>query len=216
MDNPRLISLCAGSAMLYYGIRSRSRGGMVLAGIGGDLLYRAATGNSLLLPRARPRQSAIPYESGIRVDESVTIQRSPQTVYNFWRRVENLPQFLHHLESVESIDGRRSHWVTKGPAGKSIAWDAEIINDVPGETIGWETLRGSDIDHAGSVRFERALDGFSTEVKVSLQYRPPGGVMGAAVAKLLGEDPARQVLEDLYRLKRILEAEDLLERAAAA
>src|SRR5712692_2145589 len=213
MGNARLISLCAGSALAYYGVRSRSRGGLVLAAIGGDLLYRAATEDSFLLPRLRPRQPAIRYDSGIRVDESVTIQRPPEDVYCFWRRVENLPQFLDHLESVQSIDGRRSHWVAKGPAGKKIEWDAEIISDVPAAMIGWKTLPGSDIDHAGSVRFERALDGFGTEVKVSLQYRPPGGAMGAAVGKLLGEDPARQVLEDLYRLKRLLEAEDVLEKA---
>jgi uncharacterized membrane protein len=43
-------------------------------------------------------------------------------------------------------------------------------------------------------------------VRVILRYDPPAGVVGAAVAKLFGEDPERQVQDDLRRLKQVMEA----------
>jgi uncharacterized membrane protein len=43
-------------------------------------------------------------------------------------------------------------------------------------------------------------------VNVELQYNPPAGLLGAAVAKMFGEDPARQIDEDLQSLKQVMES----------
>jgi len=82
-------------------------------------------------------------------------------VYGFWRRLENLPRFMAHLDAVtEDADAGRSHWVAAGPAGLRVEWDAEIINEVENQTLGWRSLPGSDVVTAGSVQYGGWLDKF--------------------------------------------------------
>jgi uncharacterized membrane protein len=145
-----------------------------------------------------------------RVTKSITINRPPEDVYRFWRDLQNLPLFMYHLESVAVTDEKRSHWVAKAPAGMKVKWDAEIIEDRPNELIAWRSLEGSDVDNSGSVRFERAPGGRGTVLRVEIQYCPPAGATGAAVAKLFGEEPAQQVEEDLRRLKQVIETGEIL------
>ena len=76
-------------------------------------------------------------QSGIRIQHAITINRPAQELYDFWRDFSNLPQIMDHLESVEVLDGNRSHWKVKGPAGSTVEWDAEIFNDVENELIAW-------------------------------------------------------------------------------
>ena len=71
----------------------------------------------------------------------------------------------------------RSCWIVKAPAGVRLEWDAEIINDMPNELIAWRSVAGSDVMHAGSVRFEPTAGG-ACIVRVTLQYDPPGGELG--------------------------------------
>ena len=140
---------------------------------------------------------------GIHVEESVTINKPVAEIYRFWRNFENLPQFMNHLDSVAGREAGISHWVARGPAGMKVEWDARIINEVENRTIGWQSLEGSTIATAGSVNFIETPRG--TEVRVNFQYDPPGGKLGAAAARLLGEEPNQTVREDLRRLKRLLE-----------
>lgn len=212
----RWFSVVAGSALAAYGIRRRSIAGFVVAGIGGALVHRGATGRcmvyeSLGVTTADEHDSTIsvPYGKGIRVEKSMTIDASAADLYTFWRDFENLPRFMKNLESVKVTGGNRSHWVAKGPLSSKAEWDAEIINEIPNELIGWRSLEGSDIDNAGSVHFTPATGGRGTVVKVVLRYDPPGGAAGAAISKLLGEDPEFQVQEDLRRFKRIIETGEL-------
>jgi uncharacterized membrane protein len=111
---------------------------------------------------------------------------------------------MDHLESVTVLDEDLSHWVAKGPAGTRVEWDASIHNEIENELLAWRSLSGSDIDNAGSVHFTPAGEG--TEIRVVLSYDPPAGKVGAAVAKLLGEEPEQQVEEDLRRFKQVMEA----------
>ena len=221
VNNPeRWFSVVAGAALAAYGLTRRSIAGLVLAGVGGGLVWRGATGHCHVYEAmgmssvpAEGDNVSVPYGRGIRVEKSVTINRSPEELYRFWRNFENLPRFMSHLKSVAVLDDKRSHWVAKGPAGSEAEWDAEIINEVPNELIGWRSVDGSQINNAGSVHFTPTIANRGTEVKVILRYDPPGGVLGAVIAKLFGEDPARQVQEDLRTLKQILETG---ERSTAA
>jgi uncharacterized membrane protein len=149
-------------------------------------------------------------DSEIRVAQSVTINRSPEELYRFWRDFQNLPRFMKHIESARETEGGQSHWVAKAPAGTTVEWDARITEDRPNELIAWRSLEGSDVDHVGSVRFERAPGGRGAIVKVEMRYRPPAGVVGATVAKLLGKDPRRQIRDDLRRFKQIMEAGEVI------
>lgn len=142
---------------------------------------------------------------GVAVQKSLIVNRSPQECYAFWRDFTNLPRFMTHVESVEVRGDRLSHWVAKAPAGARVEWDAEIVDDRPGERISWRSLPGSDVEHAGTVRFMNAPGNRGTIVRVQMRYQPPGGQVGALVAKLFGEEPSQQIPQELRRFKAILE-----------
>jgi uncharacterized membrane protein len=164
--------------------------------------------------------------SSMRVAQSIAINRPPEELYRFWRDFQNLPRFMKHLESVQvnkstagttsgnvqgqTTSGECSHWVVRGPAGTTVEWDAEIIEDHPNEWIAWRSLEGADVDNTGSVRFERAPGGRGTVVRVRMQYAPPAGVIGATIAKLFGEDPSWQVKDDLRRFKQVMETGEII------
>ena len=213
----RWFSIVSGAALAAYGLTRRSLKGMLLAGAGGALVWRGASGHCTIYKslgistaEAPPDDHiSVPYGKGIRVEKSVTVNQTPQELYRFWRNFETLPRFMSHLQSVQVIDAKRSHWKTKGPAGMCAEWDAEIINEVPNELIGWRSVDGSQVNNAGSVHFQPAVGGRGTEVKVILRYDPPAGVIGAALAKVFGEDPAHQVQEDLRSFKQLVETGEL-------
>jgi uncharacterized membrane protein len=142
------------------------------------------------------------------VEKSITVNRSADECYAFWHNFENFPRFMKHLEEVHVISDQRIHWKAKGPAGSSVEWDAEITNDQPGQLLAWRSV-GGDVDNAGAVRFERAPGGRGTVVRVEMQYRPPGGVAGALIAKMFGEEPAQQIDEDLRRFKWLIETGEI-------
>ena len=206
----RAISLVGGSTLIAYGLSRQNNRGYGLAALGGALIYRGATGHSFVyqalgIHRPGKERAGVPYELGVRVDKSITVQKKPEEVYSFWRNLENLPRFMKYVESVIPQGDTRSHWVVQVPRGGTYEWDAEIVNDVPNEVIGWRSLEGSQVDIGGSVRFEPAPANRGTVVRVSLQYNPPGGYIGAAIARLVGSSPAGLIQEDLRRLKQLLE-----------
>lgn len=210
----RWISAVAAAAVAAYGLRGR-RGRRLLLPIAGALLGRAVSGrcpvnrmlgrNTALDDAPWSPVTSVRRGEGVRVDESLVLNRPRGEVYRFWRNLENLPRFMDHLEAVTVVDQRRSHWTAKGPAGSRVEWDAEIHNEIPNELIAWRSLEGSEVDNAGSVHFMPTENG-DTEVRVVLRYDPPAGKLGAAVARLFGEDPSRQVADDLRRLKQVVES----------
>lgn len=212
----RWMSAVAAAAVAAYGLR-HGRGRKVLLPIAGALIGRAVSGrcpvNQVLRRNtAWGDQPSGPFTSvrrghGVRVDESIVLKRPRSEVYRFWRNLENLPRFMDHLEAVTVQDEWRSHWIAKGPASTRVEWDAEIHNEIPNELVAWRSLPGSEVDNAGSVHF-LPTDTGDTEVRVVLRYDPPAGRLGATVARLLGEDPSRQVSDDLRRLKQVIEASD--------
>ncbi len=217
----RWASMAAGAGLALYGISRRRGSGWALAALGGMLLQRGARGHcdvyqALGVNTAGSREdtrAALGGGGGTHVEESITINRSPDELYRFWRDLENLPRFMRHLESVERITDTLSRWRAKGPGGKRVEWNAEIINEVPNDVIGWKSIEGSDVISAGSVNFEDAGRGRGTRVRVRLQYSPPGGKLGAAVAKLMGRDPATEIREDLRRFKQLIETGEVATNA---
>ena len=211
----RLISLGLGGCLTAYGLTGRKVDPLALAA-GGYLLYRGVSGNcpvsqavSSVAHGERDLATVIPAHHGVKVEHAVTINRSAAELYRFWRNLSLLPRFMAHLQEVSEIDGRKSHWVVRGPLGISVEWDAEIITDKPNEVIAWRSLSDSDIDTAGSVHFTPAPAGRGTEVRVSLKYDPPAGKAGALVARFIGESPGRQIEADLHRFKQLMEASEV-------
>ncbi|SCF05872.1 Polyketide cyclase / dehydrase and lipid transport [Micromonospora coriariae] len=144
-----------------------------------------------------------------RVYGSVTVNRSAAEAYRFWHDFENLPRFMSHVQSVQTTGDRRSQWTAKAPAGRKVTWDAEMVDDRPGELITWRSVDGARVPNSGSVRFVPAAGGRGTEVRVELGYRAPGGMFGARVAKLFGENPQQQVCDDLRRFKQVIETGEI-------
>ncbi|MFG1954938.1 SRPBCC family protein [Micromonospora sp. NPDC048830] len=144
-----------------------------------------------------------------RVQASVTINRSAADAYRFWHDFENLPRFMSHLESVRTIGDRRSHWTAKAPGGRRVEWDAEITADRPNEMITWRSVDGATVPNSGSVRFVPAAGGRGTEVRIDLEYAPPGRMFGAALARIFGENPQQQVCDDLRRFKQVIETGEI-------
>ena len=181
--------------------------------IGAGLVHRGLTGQCavyrVLGIRTAPSDATLPYELGIRARASVTIAQPRDKVFEFLRDLENLPRVMRHLISVNTLENGQSQWVAQGPAGMEVKWNAEIINEIPGRLIAWKSLPGSDVDQAGSIRFNDAPGQRGTEVRVELQYNPPAGVIGAYVARLFGREPEQEIASDLRRLKQFLETGEL-------
>jgi uncharacterized membrane protein len=152
---------------------------------------------------------------GVHVTKALVINRPVDEIYRFWHNLENLPKFMDHIESVEYTGNRRSHWKAKGPAGVRVEWDAEMGDDEQDALIAWRSLDGSDVHNSGTVRFSRAPGGRGTIVSVELNYDPPGGAVGAAVAKLFGSEPGQQIESDLRKLKQILEVGEVVHSDAS-
>jgi uncharacterized membrane protein len=205
----RWISSIGGGALTTYGLLRGAAPGAALAAVGSYLMYRGISGYCTLYKRlGLNTSSAAP--SSILVDKAVTINKSPEELYQFWRSFENLPQFMDHLESVTVQDNQRSHWVAKAPAGTTVAWDAEIVDERANEYISWRSMANADVDNTGTVRFQPGPEGRGTEVHVHIEYNPPAGKLGAIVAKLFGEEPNGQVTEDLRRFKRLMETGEIV------
>jgi uncharacterized membrane protein len=147
----------------------------------------------------------VPAQQGVKLEKTIIIERPAADLYRFWRRLENLPQVMRHLKSVQSIDSQHSRWVAEGALGKDLEWDAEIINEREDEMLAWRSLPGGDIETAGSVHFRQLENDRGTEVVVSVKYNPPVGKMGAHLATLLGEGLEQKLNEDLETFKQTME-----------
>jgi uncharacterized membrane protein len=206
----RVASTIAGATMALVGYRRSNRG---LELLGAGLVARGATGWCPVVAAvdagahhdANSAAGHLGGSGGVSVEDAITIYRPVSEVYAAWRSLEHLPRFMDHLEEVRVWDRQRSHWIARGPLGVRVEWDAEIITDMPPTLISWKSTGHSDVVSAGSVRFKP--DGeHATQVRVKLQYDPPAGKLGATVAWLLGEDPQRQIAEDLRRFKQLVES----------
>ena len=207
----RGISLATGLALLAYTVARRPRLGVPIGLDAGYMIYRGATGHCVFYQMLGINRAESNGHEGILVERAVTVNRPKEELYQMWRDFENLPRFMQHLESVEvdDTDSGRSHWIAKGPMGKNIEWDSEIIEERENEFISWVSLEGADVDNSGFVRFKPAPGNRGTEVKVVIEYAPPGGAVTAAIAKLFGEEPEQQIGDDLRRFKMIMETGEI-------
>jgi uncharacterized membrane protein len=213
-ETERWASAIGGAALSAYGLSRRSWPGLVLAAIGGALVYRGALGHcsvyeALGVSTTDLGRRKVNTHRAVKVEQSIIVNRPADVLYRYWRDLGNLPRFMKHVESVEVKNDRHSHWIVKAPLGMKVEWDAEIISEIPNELIGWRSEGNGDVDNAGSVRFQSAPNGQGTEVRVMLQYDPPAGLVGAAMAKILGEEPAEQIEEDLRRFKQVMETGEI-------
>jgi uncharacterized membrane protein len=144
------------------------------------------------------------------IAKTITVNRSAEEIYRFWRDIANFPRFMYHVQSVRETGPNRSHWIAKAPAGRNVEWEAEVVEDLPNERIAWRSLPGAEVPNAGAVTFEPRTGNRGTIVRVEVEYAPPGGPAAVGLAKLFNESPEQQIYDDLRRLKQILETGEVL------
>ena len=190
----------------FKNIFSNPLSSVIKIGAGGYLLNRGITGHCELYKQIG-KMSTNPINVNIR--SSFTVNKPRHKVYSFWRKLDNLPLFMKHLESVEIIDDTYSHWVLKLPANvATVSWHAEIVRDEPDEMIGWSSLPDSAINNAGKVRFQDTLDGKGTIVDVVISYQPPAGGVGAGIAKVLNPVFKNMVDKDVQNFKQYMDIDN--------
>lgn len=161
----------------------------------------------------KSRNAGFRGSSDITLSSQVTINRSPEDIYQFWRDLQNLPRVMGFIERVEPREGKVSHWVARGPAGPAIEWDAEIVDDQPGKLLSWRSIEGSELQTWGNVVFsprkgDQTADVKSTEVKVTFNFYPPDTITGSLAGFLSGLE--NSILDrNLRNLKSELETGEI-------
>lgn len=209
--NERIASGVGGGLLAAYGLYRMDLIGLGIAALGGALVHRAAGGfcevySALGINTADAAAAGAKSKShSNRVEKHITVNKPLEQIFEYWRNFENLPKIMSHLEAVTVIDNKRSHWKAKAPLGTSVEWDAEIISEQKNHFIAWRSVEGADVDNSGSVRFDRNPTGGGTQITITINFTPPAGVIGAAVASLFGENPDQQLEEDLKKFKQTME-----------
>jgi len=217
----RSASVAAGAILAVLGISRRSVPGALIAGLGGMMIYRGATGHCHLydamgIDTAAEEERQLSEEEiaakGIHVEQALLINRSPEDLYSFWRDFSNLPRFMTHLERVDVQEGgRRSHWVARITkiAGGHLEWNAEITREDLNSAIAWRSLPGSDIDTTGEITFHPALGDRGTEVHVYMNFVPPAGGLARMFPSLFTKGTRRMIRGDLRRFKALMEVGEI-------
>ena len=207
----RVASAGLGGYLLGAGLKNLGRRpikGIIQTLLGTYFLYRGSSGNCMLYS-ALGKDADAHHADSVNIRTSMTVNKNRQEVYQFWRRLENLPRFMKHLLNVKEIDGRRSHWEAVLPGSiATIKWDAEIVKENPDQMIGWQSVADSMIENAGKVEFRDAPEG-GTELDIIISYRPPAGDLGAGIARLINPIFRKLVIDDIKNFKHYIENSDV-------
>lgn len=218
----RQVSIAAGSILALLGLSRRSVPGILIAGIGGAMIYRGATGHCGLYERLGLDTAAdeeVGREDtedlarrGLHIEQALLINRPAADVYAFWRDFSKLPQFMTHLDRVDVRENGESHWVARlsRMAGGNLEWDARITADEPNARIAWESLPGSEVQTTGEVRFSDAMGDRGTEMHVLMNFRPPGFALARMFPSFFTKATRRLMRNDLRRFKQLMELGEIV------
>lgn len=205
-ETERIISGVAGGVLVYNGLTSLGRhpfSGLLKTILGGFLLYRGASGTCPLY-RALGKTEDVTRTPAVRVRTSIIVEKPRNEVYSFWRKLENLPLFMKHLERVQEHDDVHSTWTADLPGYGLLQWNAEIVKETDGHFLGWQSVEGAPIENAGKVEFYDFGPG-RTEMKVVIAYRPPAGDLGVLIAKALNPAFTKLIENDIHSFKERME-----------
>lgn len=196
----RIVSVCSGVLLLRNSLKPLNPL-VMLPSI--YLIYRGITGKCLLYEVLDVNTNET---HNINIRSTFVINKPREELYRYWRNLGNLPSFMEHLKSVTVHDNNRSTWVAELPGShREITWDAEIVKDEPNELIGWQSLTNPFISNAGKVVFKDAPNNQGTELTVVFSYRPPSGIVGEGIAKLLNRSFAHMIRNEVRRFKQTIE-----------
>ena len=215
--NERFASALGGAALIGAGARRRGVGGALLGLAGAVLVHRGLTGHCNVYGalgldtsgRGQRGRLAEDEAAGVSVTASVSVNRAPDELYAFWRDFRNAPRYMDRIARVEVLDEVRSRWTATGPMGRSWEWESEVTEDRPGELIAWESLPGSELPNRGWVQFLPVRGGEQTEVRYFVEFDPPAGVVGQAIASVFHQVPEEMVRGDLRRFRALAETGEI-------
>ncbi|HSF10223.1 MAG TPA: SRPBCC family protein [Nitrospirales bacterium] len=211
----QILSLGIGCGLIVHGLGQQPRRGILPLLFGSGLVIHGLTSHSRLyeaigIDELHGSHIRHPLNRTVHLRESITINRSQEDLYSFWRDFKNLPRFMQNIVAVQELDERHSRWQARGPFNKNFHWEAEILEERQNELIKWRTIEiHSNLEHEGVLSLRRAAGNRGTILSLDCRWTPPGGVFGATMAKLLPDDPARQVSEDLRRFRQLMEAGEI-------
>jgi len=203
----RILSIIGGAYLLYDAI-IRRKANPIQTMSASYLMLRGVTG--FCLAYRGIGKTAVDFRpQNINIRTSVTVNRPRDQVYGFWRRLENLPQFMKHLQRVEILNDNISEWkaVIPGDLG-TLTWKSEIVKDDPGALLGWQSLPGSSIENAGKITF-RDSGNSGTEIQAVISYHAPLGIVGEKTIRLFNPLFEKMVEEDIKNFKRFIEAGEI-------
>jgi uncharacterized membrane protein len=208
----RKVSAALGGVLLMRGLRRGLFRGAASTLVGGALLYRGISGRCRLyqafdISTARPKASHT--ADALKVERYITIGKPADELYRLWREPQILSRIMGPFAKVTAINENRQHWVVRSPSGHSVEWDAQIMEEQPGELLRWESLAGAELPNEGSVHFRPAPAAWGTEVALRLRFHPPGGALGASAMRLLGVVPRTMVTQALRRFKSLVETGEI-------
>jgi uncharacterized membrane protein len=207
-QSERMVSVGLGAFMLSSGLHNLTRNpikGLIRTVLGGVLLYRGVSGHCPVYASVG-KTKGVGHTPAINIRTGLIVNKPRQEVYEFWRKLENLPLFMKHLSTVTEIDSKHSHWEAEIPGGiGKVKWNAEIVKEEEGSLIGWQSVPNSMVDNAGKVQFRDALGGEGTELDVVITYHAPAGELGAGIAKALNPVLEKMVRQDIMNFKEYIE-----------
>jgi uncharacterized membrane protein len=178
------------------------RGGF--GGIGAALLGTVAVARSLANVRVSELAGAFGRRPAIDVEKTITLHAPLEDVLELFTNPANLPRFMRHVKEVRRIGDDRWRWTVTGPRGMPREWEGFLDRLIPNEEVSWKSVEGVSAGKESSVVFETTAPGV-TRLTIRLRYWPPGGLVGHEIARLLGDDPERELDEDMLRLKSLVE-----------
>ncbi|GJL49955.1 SRPBCC family protein [Candidatus Nitrospira salsa] len=211
----QLLSVCIGGGLMLSGLTQGRKSGAVSFLVGSGLLIHGLSSHSRLyeamgIDETHGFTIRHPLNRTVHFSDSIIINSSPAEIYACWRDFKNLPLFMQNIIKVEELDRRHSRWQARGPMDKDFYWEAEIVEEHENEMIKWRTIESeSNLEHEGTFSLRPAPGNRGTILQLNCRWSPPGGIFGAAAAKILPQDPARQVGEDLRRFRQLIETGEI-------
>ena len=207
----RVVSVIGGAVLLFAGIKSVFKSpltGFLGLATGGTLLSRGISGHC---PRYKATGADSTKPEVINIKQHFTVNKPREEVYQFWRKLENLPLFMRHIESVEEKDPIHSHWKARFSKNTPpITWNAEIVKEIENHFIGWHSVKGSALDHGGKVEFNDAPGG-GTDLEVVFSYQSPIGGIGTGLARQFTPALEEIIREDILYFKHFIETKEVPE-----
>jgi uncharacterized membrane protein len=194
----RVMAGASGLALMAYGLTKRGAMSRVPTAAGALLMTRAL-GN-----RPVAEMAGVGPEAGIHIEKTIRILAPAEDLYAFWADPENYPKVFSHIRSVQREGEDSYRWEIDGPAGVPMSWAAAIVRREPDKLVEWRSEEGAVIENHGVIHIEPEDNGY-TRVHLQMTYNPPAGLVGHAVAVLLGQDPRSMMETEFVRLKSIFE-----------